>query len=576
MFIFGILEGLSFRSDPPTQLRQLNFPLGYPVTTKDRYEPSTAIRQFSTGRSSVLGLSDDGKVWSWTGETSDSGVSVKSFHVDMIEHQVLEVQAGWDRSSMYVKDVGLVYWSDDSDSGLVQGRQQQALAFADTIMIDTVTIPGTSYRQKRNRRNSFPNESLEVRIGEVTHYVVLEAHIVFTTHRNKIFSYATRFPLPEESRTEPVELTTFYLHSPGSFQIRDLQGSFSNFAVFAEGGAVLIGTRSLLDTFHNRAAEETEPVPEGPFPQPSQFPSLQINSVISIAFGDHHLHALHTNGTITSLGKELQHCGALGLGSYHQAPFRGVLSSRQRWGDGYLRHETTTRRTIWFEHWMQRWLTHLIHKSNFDGSEAKPRVDLITGGNEAAREAMGEWFEQEGRKWEHGLNSSSDQSEMGAYFVLKVAAAGWHSAALVLVDEEKAERARKMHVSRPEHDGIAEEEEKEEHVKGQKSGPSSLASNETIDSPSEQLANAVYDFFNWVRDLGRRFLGLKRRDELGEAAAAAARPGPGEVVAGGITAADSDVDGEVLAEGYTWDEDVLPRLRMRDGTVMPGTGDVIG
>ena len=92
--MFGIFDGLSLAVGNRNELKQLSFPAGYPPTTKDRYEPSTAIEQFSTGRSSVLGLSDDGKVWSWTGESGTIGVSVKSVHVDMIEHKVLEVQAG--------------------------------------------------------------------------------------------------------------------------------------------------------------------------------------------------------------------------------------------------------------------------------------------------------------------------------------------------------------------------------------------------------------------------------------------------------------------------------------------------
>lgn len=45
--------------------KRLDFPPAYPPTTASRYEPCTAIRQFSTGRSHVLGLADDGSVWYW-------------------------------------------------------------------------------------------------------------------------------------------------------------------------------------------------------------------------------------------------------------------------------------------------------------------------------------------------------------------------------------------------------------------------------------------------------------------------------------------------------------------------------
>lgn len=89
--MFGIFDGLRHINMRGSPLRRLGFPPGYPPTTKDRYEPSTAIKQFSTGRLSVLGLADDGKVWMWE---SDICFQVKSFHVDLIENKVERVVAG--------------------------------------------------------------------------------------------------------------------------------------------------------------------------------------------------------------------------------------------------------------------------------------------------------------------------------------------------------------------------------------------------------------------------------------------------------------------------------------------------
>lgn len=74
-----------------TSLRRLEFPPAYPPTTNARYEPSTAIKQYSTGRASVLGLADDGKVWMWE---SDMGFQVKPMHVDLVENRVKSVVAG--------------------------------------------------------------------------------------------------------------------------------------------------------------------------------------------------------------------------------------------------------------------------------------------------------------------------------------------------------------------------------------------------------------------------------------------------------------------------------------------------
>ena len=87
--MYGIFDGP--RGNGRTGLSRLSFPPAYPNTTKTKYEPSTAIRQYSTGRSSVLGLSDDGKVWMWE---SLMGFQIKLAHVDMVGNKVDRVIAG--------------------------------------------------------------------------------------------------------------------------------------------------------------------------------------------------------------------------------------------------------------------------------------------------------------------------------------------------------------------------------------------------------------------------------------------------------------------------------------------------
>ena len=516
---------------------------------------------------------------------------------------------GWDRCSIYVQGVGIVYWSSDSDSDLLQGGRQQALEVADAILVDTVTIPGTGYRGER--QSGSVKDSLSARIGEVTHYVVLETHIVFTTRLNKVFSYATIFPMSTVPTPEPVELTSFYECSPAQpFQIRDLQGSYRNFAVFTTSGAIITATRTMLDAYHRLAEEDTEEVPAESQLKPSVLPSLQRGTVVSLAFGDHHLHALHADGTLTSRGTECQHCGALGLGPIRQSAFRGVHASAQGLGDGFIPRESRELRTVWFEPLMEKWLEHMVEKTKVPTSEESvERANLMRRHNPDLIEAMGDYFEKEGRKWEDGVTAGG---EMGGYFVLKVAAAGWHSAALVLVDDKKVEQARENHIRKvidpePEQQQQRQQQEQQQNSSEQKaqgktkasnissnSSPPSLASNETIDSPSEQLAKAVSATCSWLWKLGRRFLGLSQRDELRREAGpgAATAPADGHGYGSGTHSAEErsgssssssrssrEVSGEKEdAVQYSWSEDELPRLRMgrAEAGVIPGNVQVVG
>lgn len=75
-----------------TTMRTLKFPRQYCQTTASTYDPRTAIRQFSAGRYHLLGLTDDGSVWSWT---SDVGCLIRfSDGEEMLYRQATRVTAG--------------------------------------------------------------------------------------------------------------------------------------------------------------------------------------------------------------------------------------------------------------------------------------------------------------------------------------------------------------------------------------------------------------------------------------------------------------------------------------------------
>lgn len=450
---------------------------------------------------------------------------------------------------MYVANVGIIYWASVRESDLVQGGQQEALQVHDAMLIESVTIPGTNYRRNGNDRNV--DDRLESRIGQVMNHVVLAGYIVFTTDLHKIFCYRTTFPMPALEVPEPIELSTFYNALPDQpFKIRDLQGAFTRFAIFTDSGDIITGTEEFLSQFHQASTSSTADSPI-PLPLPDIIPSLQSKSIISLAFGDHHFHALHANGTITSYGQELQRCGALGLGGSTNGPTngpangraRGVLVTQAGFGNGRLPHGEG--RTVWFEPLMEKWLEDVMSKS--EDVEANARREMLLSGDEGVRKAIADYLEQEGSKWEEGV---TEDGEMGAYFALKVAAAGWHSAALVLVDEEKAEKAREKHII------------KASPQKSRNSSPApSLQSDdsyEVIDSPGEQLINAVYGIYEWVWEFCRWFLGLTQRDATREAAKKQHDHGNGE---------ESDDDPEVM---YTWSDNPFPRLRLPDGELMAG------
>lgn len=359
-------------------------------------------------------------------------------------------------------------------------------------------------------------------VGEVNHHIVLEGFIVFTTSTNRLFAHSTASSHHEDLQPDPVELTTFYqTQSPDNFEIRDLQGSFRSFAIFTASGEVLIGSRSLIDAFFDAST--------APKPTPTLIPSLQYQCVISLAFGDYHIHALHSNGTISSFGSDPSGIGAFGLGRLPLCGLRGVRTGTNT-QDTKLSGDK--RRTVWFEPLMQKWLQYSLHQLFQRLRQSSDRGNTLDA---RSLEPYADYFEEEGSRWEDGLGEDGGEDDLPAYFAVKVSAAGWHSAALVLVDEEKAERARQKHI-------IPSKPVVEDHS-------SSTQSNQDRDrGPISAGAAPMFEFLYW---LVRWFLGLTARDvRAAEMAKAKAK---------------EDQDGLHPEEQkdrvrYVWEDQVLPQL----------------
>lgn len=325
IFVAGDLNGeVRTLGHANVHFRRLKFPAGFRTAGLRHY---TAIRQFSAGRSHLLGLSDSGRIWRWLGELL-AGFCMKFNNLDYSEEipdqppgsdtetlgRVRSVVAGWNKSSAYITGTGIITW----DVPPFQQQENQFMEDETIVLQEWVAVPRTSYiRPKGSQRE--PDEAARVMgqdVGEVTNWVVLEHAIVFITDIGKVFAAPFRWDQGTGIVHDSIELTELQSLSPtdSTPAVTDIQGSFRSFAVFKRNGEVLIANQDYLHVaFENATAMQPRDLPE-----PKKIPALQNSGVIQIAFGDYHYHALHSSGRITSYGSEPQCCGALGLGGWIQ------------------------------------------------------------------------------------------------------------------------------------------------------------------------------------------------------------------------------------------------------------------
>ena len=419
----------------------------YDQLTRLDYRSKVPIRRFSAGRKHVLGLDDEGYVWSW------DRINVPAWQIhDVAPIQASRVVGGWTVSSAYTKE-GIIYWRVPrgvTGEGTEEARTplgSESLAASDTdststddgarISVKTTIIPGTDFRSSPQQRE--PTHP----IGQVLAHIVLEAYIVFITSLDKVFAH--RIADDENSPPEPsFEAPAF--SSALTRHLKDIQGTFRKFSVFTSTGEVLSGDQQYLEQLHRLRADDANASAlttilllldpsASTLPRPPDIPSLQNTGVTSLAYGDHHFHALHSSGRIISYGTDPQCCGALGLGSPAAGlRFRGIKvpdHNHNPW------HRDATLlpiaykhgREVWFQDEMDGWLRWM---EGADEREPPHPALKVIKEQEARQAGFSEWVEREGRAWEEGV---SNEDGLGGFFAMKVAAAGWHSAALVLVDE---------------------------------------------------------------------------------------------------------------------------------------------
>jgi SCF-associated factor 1 len=90
---------------------------------------------------------------------------------------------------------------------------------------------------------------------------------------------------------------------------------------------------------------------------------------------------------------------------------------------------------VWFDSRKKDWVQQIIQNSPNTDEEARQREELFNE-DPTVQGEVSEWIEQEGHEWDKDVGEDG----LGAYFALRVSAAGWHSGALVLVNEDLAKK----------------------------------------------------------------------------------------------------------------------------------------
>jgi SCF-associated factor 1 len=562
LYTVGVLDGLQFTPGRQPYMQQpmlrptpLQYPSGY-VQPHERHDPTTAIKQFSSGRSHVLALSDSGRIWTWQ-NIAQAGLHVKFLHHETREGQatgvgtVHKVVGGWNKSAALVEGTGIVLWEPLDRENDDVGDQDGAL------VLETAFVPKTNYLRTKWSPTGDPSSADTV--GEVLNFVVLEHIVLFNTSLGKVFAAQIHWSRDIQRIDEPIELDLTGSEQEEPKFATDVQGSFRSFAVFTRDGQVLTSTMDrVMDAIIAQRQQPQEPLFK-------RIPALQHKDVISVAFGDYHFHALHSSGYITSYGTEPQACGALGLGGHGdpEGRLRGIRYQGIG-GDGRLvPHAYAEGRRVWFEEEKRDWIS-FITAGGVDPAEAAERIRMALGQPDVRCQGeVSEWIEQQGRDWESkfGLRDEDDDG-LGAYFALSVTAAGWHSGALVLVNERLAGKIKAACEIRDPDLPPDEEDEEEE--------------GEPV--PTEPTPNT--SLVSWAvttaLDYGRWFLGIYPYNVPVAVHSQSQNATNGQV--DGMRVRTEQIHaprnfGESPREGYkyVWANDHFPRLRLSNGVEMPGS-----
>ncbi|ODQ83063.1 hypothetical protein BABINDRAFT_159525 [Babjeviella inositovora NRRL Y-12698] len=227
----------------------------------------------SSGRCHFIALDSKGSIWSWDHPAQRMGIRL---HFDQLSsgNAILKIAAGWNISTAYVLNVGIIVWHKRD----AVPKLDKAYPVEHTARAHYKVIRGTGAVRGDAR---------------VVDFVACDGFVVFITGKGELYRVDVGNPELVE-RIRPVLLSEFMARLEEGSRFVRLSGSFRNFAAISSDDQVLIGNR-----------ETTEP---------QIIPELQKRNFISIAVGDYHYLGLLKNGTLLSWGRESNSCGCLGLG----------------------------------------------------------------------------------------------------------------------------------------------------------------------------------------------------------------------------------------------------------------------
>lgn len=263
------------------------------------------IVAISSGRYDTIALDLQGQIWAW-----DSALNIMAVKIGFTtptgrllinsENVVTKVVCGWNASSCFITNVGIVVWRNREE--MTKEKYPDG-----TLLALYGAVKGTGVGKGDDK---------------VVDYLLCEGCILFVTVKGLLYKVefeSSDDKIVELNETDPYEVLSFneFLETKRrklgeACRFVKITGNFRLFAVFTNKGDVLMGsirncTRDKFDYNSRTFKRESAPV---------IYPELQRAGCINVTEGDYHYLALMKNGDLYSWGLEPRSCGCLGLGKF--------------------------------------------------------------------------------------------------------------------------------------------------------------------------------------------------------------------------------------------------------------------